>query len=563
MSDPEALKKGAIVSAAYDTLLQVGLRITSFILNAFIVRHVSQEVFAVMTVRLHLLYSTGLLLSREAFRRAALSSKGSKEIHKVINLVWIGTLVSGPICVLGWYVWSYMMERPPEAVTTNYNAGVMFMMFSIVVEVAAEVPFVLAELQLWNKTKVVIEGLMQLLRSVLLAAFVYVWPMQSVFMYGVSHILGSLVYCASYYGLFIQVFHSKEDVVKLPVQGTRQLFPKWKQGELLPEVDSELGSLSWSFFKQGWLKAALTEGEFYLMNFFPLISLAQQGVYQVVNNLGSLAARLVFRSIETASYKYFAQMVYRGKPIKEQDQDRVAEVVRFLSSVIHNLMLISIIILTFGWSYSSLVLQLYGGRQLRDGGGTQLMRAQCFYVVFLAINGITESYTFAAMDDIQLSRYNHLMVFFSFAYIGTAVLFTKILGAVGFVVANCINMGLRITYSLWLIHNQYKRTEYHPLNSLHIHPKFIAVFVSAIVLTSFSEIFVYPRSIILHIGVGAVCLIAVMYFLRWELKSIVEKILQFISKLLSRFASQDKQCDQGQFSKVLVVDKVHTFLYRP
>ncbi|XP_042217702.1 protein RFT1 homolog isoform X2 [Homarus americanus] len=487
MSDPEALKKGALVSAAYDTFLQVGLRILSFILNAFIVRHVSREVFAVMTVRLHLLYATGLLLSREAFRRAALSSKASVEIHKLINLVWIGLLVSGPVCVLGWYIWQYVMKRPPDAVTTDYDAGVIFMVMSIVVEVAAEVPFVLAELQLWNKTKVVIEGLMQVLRSILLATFVYIWPMHGVLMYGISHIVGSLIYCVSYYGLFIQIFHKKEEVVKLPVKGIRQLFPRWKPGRLLPEVDSELGTISWSFFKQGWLKEALTEGEFYLMNFFSLISLAQQGEYQVVNNLGSLAARLVFRSIETAAYKYFAQMVYRGKPINEEDQERIAEVVRFLTSLIRTLLLISIFILTFGWSYSSLLLELYGGRQLSEGGGTLLMRAQCFYVIFLAMNGITEAYTFAAMDDIQLSRYNHFLVLFSAAYIGTAVIFTQIFGPLGFVLANCINMGLRITYSCWFIHKQYQGSEYQPLSSVYITPRIIMLFSFALVFTTISE----------------------------------------------------------------------------
>ena len=49
------------------------------------------------------------------------------------------------------------------------------------------------------------------------------------------------------------------------------------------------------------------------------------------------------------------------------------------------------------------LFQLYGGSQLSDGG-THLMRAQSFYVIFLAINGITEAYTFASMDDSQLSR---------------------------------------------------------------------------------------------------------------------------------------------------------------
>nr|XP_045626349.1 protein RFT1 homolog isoform X1 [Procambarus clarkii]XP_045626350.1 protein RFT1 homolog isoform X1 [Procambarus clarkii] len=562
MSDPKELKKGAVVSATYDMILQVGLRILSFILNAFIVRHVSREVFAVMTVRLHLLYSTGLLLSREAFRRAALSSKEFGEIHKVINLIWIGTLVSGPVCALSWYIWLYIMERPPDTVTTNYNAGVVFMASSVIVEVAAEVPFVLAELQLWSKTKVVIEGLMQVLRSILLAAFVYLWPMQAVFVYGVSHILGSLFYCASYYGLFFKIFCSKENAKQLPVREIRQLFPKWKQGKLLPEVNNELGSLSWSFFKQGWLMEALTEGELYLMNFFPLISLAQQGVYQVVSNLGSLAARLVFRSIETAAYKYYAQMIFRGKPITEQNQDRIAAVVRFFSSLIRNMILISIIILTFGWSYSSLLLQLYGGHQLSEGEGTPLMRAQCFYVVFLAINGITESYTLAVMDDAQLSRYNRLLILFSFAYLGTAVIFTQLFGVLGFVFANCINMGLRITYSYWFIHKQYQGSAFHPLISLYIQPRIILIFTFTLVLTAISEKTVYPRCITLHIGFGAMCLMAVIYFLRWEMKPLLEKILQFASKLLSRLGEQNDHYDKEQFSKVLLVDKIHWLLYR-
>ncbi|XP_069167781.1 man(5)GlcNAc(2)-PP-dolichol translocation protein RFT1 isoform X2 [Procambarus clarkii] len=522
MSDPKELKKGAVVSATYDMILQVGLRILSFILNAFIVRHVSREVFAVMTVRLHLLYSTGLLLSREAFRRAALSSKEFGEIHKVINLIWIGTLVSGPVCALSWYIWLYIMERPPDTVTTNYNAGVVFMALSVIVEVAAEVPFVLAELQLWSKTKVVIEGLMQVLRSILLAAFVYLWPMQAVFVYGVSHILGSLFYCASYYGLFFKIFCSKENAKQLPVREIRQLFPKWKQGKLLPEVNNELGSLSWSFFKQGWLMEALTEGELYLMNFFPLISLAQQGVYQ----------------------------------------DRIAAVVRFFSSLIRNMILISIIILTFGWSYSSLLLQLYGGHQLSEGEGTPLMRAQCFYVVFLAINGITESYTLAVMDDAQLSRYNRLLILFSFAYLGTAVIFTQLFGVLGFVFANCINMGLRITYSYWFIHKQYQGSAFHPLISLYIQPRIILIFTFTLVLTAISEKTVYPRCITLHIGFGAMCLMAVIYFLRWEMKPLLEKILQFASKLLSRLGEQNDHYDKEQFSKVLLVDKIHWLLYR-
>ncbi len=46
-----------------------------------------------------------------------------------------------------------------------------------------------------------------------------------------------------------------------------------------------------SFLGQGVLKQVLTEGERYVMTVLSLLSLAEQGIYDVVSNLGSLAAR--------------------------------------------------------------------------------------------------------------------------------------------------------------------------------------------------------------------------------------------------------------------------------
>ena len=46
------------------------------------------------------------------------------------------------------------MKQPPDSVTTHYSSGVFLIITSVIIEVAAEVPFVLAELQLWSKTKV-------------------------------------------------------------------------------------------------------------------------------------------------------------------------------------------------------------------------------------------------------------------------------------------------------------------------------------------------------------------------------------------------------------------------
>lgn len=49
-----------------------------------------------------------------------------------------------------------------------------------------------------------------------------------------------------------------------------------------------------------------------------------KGIYEVVNNLGSLAARFIFRPIEDSGYFYFTQMVKRDKTLIDQDPVRIA-----------------------------------------------------------------------------------------------------------------------------------------------------------------------------------------------------------------------------------------------
>jgi len=43
------------------------------------------------------------------------------------------------------------------------------------------------------------------------------------------------------------------------------------------------------------------------MTFFDLLSFQEQGLYDMVANLGSLAARFVFLPIEESAYMYFAK----------------------------------------------------------------------------------------------------------------------------------------------------------------------------------------------------------------------------------------------------------------
>lgn len=44
------------------------------------------------------------------------------------------------------------------------------------------------------------------------------------------------------------------------------------------------------------------------------------GVYDIVNNLGSLVARFIFLPIEESFYVFFAKVLERGKNVKDQKQ---------------------------------------------------------------------------------------------------------------------------------------------------------------------------------------------------------------------------------------------------
>lgn len=89
-------------------------------------------------------------------------------------------------------------------------------------------------------------------------------------------------------------------------------------------MDWALARLTWSFFKQSFLKQILTEGERYVMTFFSVLSFGDQGVYDIVNNLGSMAARFIFLPIEESFYVFFAKVLERGRDVRSQKQVRRA-----------------------------------------------------------------------------------------------------------------------------------------------------------------------------------------------------------------------------------------------
>ena len=61
------------------------------------------------------------------------------------------------------------------------------------------------------------------------------------------------------------------------------------------------------------------------MTVFGVLSFAQQGVYDIIHNLGSMVARFIFLPIEENFYVFFASVLYRGEPPTRQREVRGKE----------------------------------------------------------------------------------------------------------------------------------------------------------------------------------------------------------------------------------------------
>ena len=104
------------------------------------------------------------------------------------------------------------------------------------------------------------------------------------------------------------------------------------------------------------------------------------GIYDVVANLGSLAARLVFSKVEEAAYLFFSQSLNRcertGHKISVEDKLKEAEASRYLFHLLRGMTILGLTVCAFGFSYSHFLLHFYGGPLLSEGLGPNLLKGK-------------------------------------------------------------------------------------------------------------------------------------------------------------------------------------------
>ncbi|XP_074490144.1 man(5)GlcNAc(2)-PP-dolichol translocation protein RFT1 [Sebastes fasciatus] len=540
MSSQEVLKNTSTL-LSYNVLLQVLFRILTFLLNAFTLRFVTKELIGVVNVRLTLLYTTLVFLSREAFRRACLSG-GSKTKHswrQAINLIWLTFPLGVLWATLLTCVWLWLLEVPDPQTVPYYGPAVVLFALSGVQELLAEPLWVLAQAHMFVRVKVIAESLAMITKcsiTVVLVVFAREWGL---YIFSVAQMMftGSLVLC---YAVYFSRYIGSEEAAKkgFPLHRVGDLLPCRADGE--PLLDRTLAGLTWSFFKQSFLKQILSEGERYIMTFFNVLSFGEQGVYDIVNNLGSMVPRFFFFPVEESFYIFFAKVLERGRDVKSQKQEDIAIAAEVLECLLKLVLVVGLIISAFGYAYSYLALDIYGGSLLSSGAGPSLLRCYSFYVLMLAVNGVTECFVFAAMSQKEVDKYNLVMLALSVSFLFLSYMLTWWAGGVGFILANCLNMGLRILNSLLYIHRYFQSSQWKPLRGLLPSPFLLLALAVSAVVTALSEgLFCCDRGSMLrlvHIGVGAACLLGVFVtFFFTE-----TRLIQFVrTQLLPQYRKKD------------------------
>ncbi|KAJ3126368.1 Oligosaccharide translocation protein rft1 [Physocladia obscura] len=276
----------------------------------------------------------------------------------------------------------------------------------------------------------------------------------AIYAFAYAQMVYSFVILFSYTGFFLNLYRDASVAGIVSPCGISLLFPrkvhvdgdsksKFKESFF----DPKLKNLTWTFAKQGIFKHILTEGDKILSVAF--ITEAIQGDYSLVEKYGSIVARLLFQPIEESSRVFFSKTLSPGADQPPQ-KGAILSALTLLHLLLRLYTLLSLLFLSLATNYTSLLIDILAARVFSTGSAPRVMAVYCaFYIPLLAANGVTESFVQAVAGPDTLARQSGWMAvcWVAFFAIGWSTIIGVHAGAVGVVVANCVNMVMRVSFS--------------------------------------------------------------------------------------------------------------------
>ncbi|OQD62379.1 hypothetical protein PENPOL_c012G00258 [Penicillium polonicum] len=526
MAKPDDAHMGKILASSatgtsFLILIQLASRIFTFASNQLILRTLSPVVLGI-AAQLELFQVSILYFSRESIRMAiqrqpipsSPDKKSSIEAdavatdsqsvasQAVVNVSYLSLALGIPFSLM--FAMLYQRFVPEEASETAFfYHSVILIGVAALMELSIEPFFSVVQQHMFYEKRAVVEMPAAFLRSaVTSSAFIYASQVNydlGVLPFALGHLSYSLALICGYsLALLRGTNTTRFSFLLTRIQSSDP------SDYFLGRFSRQLTSLAANVFFQSLVKHLLTQGD--TMMLAALSGLEDQGIYSLASNYGGLIARIIFQPLEESSRNLFSALLSRDEGGKLKNihirttRDHLVDILRAYQ-------LMSILIFPLGPMMVPQLLHLLGGRQWASPKIGDLLSVYCYYIPFLAFNGITEAFVSSAANSQQIRKQTAWMGVFSACYALAAYMFLEVgnLGAYGLVLANIVNMVVRTFWSYSFIKSYLHR------NGCSLYTSEVAIRPASFILCALASLFLGQFG--LELGIIKACALSGSYAL--------------------------------------------------
>ncbi|CAO2201406.1 unnamed protein product [Urochloa humidicola] len=493
----------------YLVALQVLTKLVSFAFNTWCMGTVEGFSGSILQVTS---FVDRILYYREGFRRGCLHGgidfdevmmeKNITRLLKVARLSFpIGIVATTVGCIHELWKQKIKLSDSSAAAVFNfedrYAQGVLISGLACILELLAEPLYILSQNLFLIKLRLIGEVVATLMRCMAAYIFIKRLNMEMVVVFPLSQLMYGACLLFVYWLYFLSCH----------VSDLSRIFPFRLQDWM--DYDRKLWQTCMMFTVQSLKELVVQKGQ-------ELVPFSSRYLddYGVVDRLGSLVVRLIFRPFEESNRLKFAEMASGQSP------QMILSIRTLLVQCLKINCLAGLLIIAFGPGYSYTLLRMAYKEKHCDTTAQLLLILYWFYVISLAFNGTLEAFLQSVTNDSQLKTLNDFSLFFSVVYVFIKLLLIGYAGAIGLIVSDAINMLLRILCFVAFIRRFFQNSYTIAINQILPSGWWVLLFSGA--ATTMSDMMVlnkeneatYWQTLPLHLGIGASCFLlscAVMY----------------------------------------------------